>query len=360
MVDASTVRTAVVLQGGGALGAYELGVLKALYGHRPGFAPAVVSGTSIGAITAAVLGGATGDPIEALDHLWTDLLPVPRARPGSFDPTAWWPRDVRRSLSALGNAGMYQVSPRWLRAPWWSTSVYDTTPLRATLADLVDLDALNDGNPRVIVGAIDIASAEAAYFDSHDRPLSFDDIVASASLPPGFPMTPIGTRSYWDGGLFANTPLSPAINALEKCDNGDPSVIRELIVVELFPMAGEVPRTMADVLARMTQLQYSSRLTLDRKFFDKVNDEITLFQRIDAELPGDSAIRTDPAYERMRAHRRIDRFTVVSADVPKTMTDASDFSPESIAERIRAGYENAMACGLGGAPRPAPVAAGRP
>ena len=88
---ATDVRTGIVLQGGGALGAYEFGVLKALYEQRPGFKPTVVTGTSIGAITAAVLVGAKGDPIEALDRLWREKLPVPCASFGFFDPTPWWP-----------------------------------------------------------------------------------------------------------------------------------------------------------------------------------------------------------------------------------------------------------------------------
>lgn len=346
-IDTSNVRTAIVLQGGGALGAYEFGVLQALYEQRPGFKPTVVSGTSIGAITAAVLGGARGDPIAALDRLWRERLPVPPARAGSIDPTSWWPPRIRRSLSALGNPGMYRLRAEWLYAPWSSTSIYDTGPLRVTLDDLVDLDKLNNDGIRVIVGAIDIETAEAEFFDNRKRPLSFEDVVASGSLPPGFPMTRIDGRSYWDGGLFSNTPLSPAINALEECDADDPSVVRELIVVELFPMGGAIPRTMADVLERMTQLQYTSRLKLDQKFFNTIDAEVKLLQRIDAELPPDSPIRDDETYKKMRDHRRIDDFIVISADFPRELSNASDFSPGSIEARIQAGYDNAMAEGIG-------------
>ncbi|MGI8683556.1 MAG: patatin-like phospholipase family protein [Acidimicrobiales bacterium] len=351
MAADSNVRTAIVLQGGGALGAYEFGVLKALYERRPGFGPSVVSGTSIGAITAAVLAGAKGDPVEALERLWNERLPVPSpVFGGAGDPTAWWPPELKRSLSALGNQGMYRVRAEWLCAPWASTSVYDMGPLRATLGDLADLDKLNDGEIRVILGAIDIASGEAEYFDTSERRLLFDHVLASGSLPPSFPPTEIGGRAYWDGGLFANTPLSPAINALEECDGGDPTVVRELIVVELFPMRGDVPRTMADVLDRTTQLRYTSRLTLDRKFFDKVNDEITLFQEIDDALPRGSAVRKDETYKAMRRHRRIDTFKVVTADFPDAYANASDFSADSIEARISAGYDNAVAQGIGVVP----------
>jgi NTE family protein len=133
--------TAIVLQGGGALGAYELGVLKALYEERPGFKPAVITGVSIGAITAAVLAGAKGDPIQALDQLWREKLTVLPPLPPFF-PSAYQhfvPRKFEQSLGVMGNPGMYQLRPQSLYAPLLGTSIYETAPLRRTLAELVDL-----------------------------------------------------------------------------------------------------------------------------------------------------------------------------------------------------------------------------
>ena len=151
---------------------------------------------------------------------------------------------VDRSLSLLGNPGMYRLRP----FPWLQTSFYDTAPLRATLAELVDPARLNRAVPRVVVGATNVGTGEMEFFD-RDRPggLTFEHVVASGSLPPSFPATEIDGQSYWDGGLFSNTPLSPAINALERAAGGDRAVERELIVVELFPMRAEVPRTLPDV-----------------------------------------------------------------------------------------------------------------
>jgi NTE family protein len=195
------VHTAIVLQGGGALGAYEFGVLKALYEQRPGFRPAAVAGISIGAITAAVLGGAKGDPVRALETLWRDKLTV--APP---IPTGWLPAQIDRTLAAFGNPGMYQLQAGLFTTPWLLTSIYDTAPLRQTLAELVDPQRLRGDAPRVIVGAINVGTGEMEYFD-RDRSdgLSFEHVVASGSLPPSFPMTPIGESRYWDGGLFSNT-----------------------------------------------------------------------------------------------------------------------------------------------------------
>jgi len=342
---ARKVRTAIVLQGGGARGAYELGVLKALYEHRPGFRPSVVSGTSIGAITAAVLAGAKGNPIEALERLWREKLALP---PRSLAPlTAWWPAEALRSLAYLGNPGMYQVRPSWLFAPYASTSVYDTTPLCRTLAELADPERLNADDIRVIVGATNLGTGQAEFFDNSKKDLTFEKVVASASLPPGFPMTEVEGQKYWDGGLFTNLPLSPAINALEECDGGDPSVLRELIVVELFPMQADIPGTMPQVLDRMTQLQYTSRLVLDQHFFRKIGALVDLVNRVDQALPPDSDIRNDELYQKMLEHRKIDRFSVVTADFAPELASARDFTAAAIDGRIQAGYEAAMAHGIG-------------
>ena len=272
-MTARNVQTAIVLQGGGALGAYEYGVLKALYESRPGFRPVAVAGISIGAITAAVLGGAAGDPIRALDTLWRRKLTVavPRCPRRGYPPrsTGRWPPSA--------TPGMYQLQAGLFTTPWLLTSIYDTAPLRQTLAELVDPRRLDDDTTRVIVGAINVATGVMEYFRSRQPGgLTFEHVAASGSLPPSFPMTPIGEHRYWDGGLFSNTPLGPAINALEQAAGGDRAVERELVVVELFPMRAPVPRTFTDVLQRMVQLQYTSRLTLDGDFFDQISNVIDL------------------------------------------------------------------------------------
>jgi NTE family protein len=342
-VENHNVHTAVVLQGGAALGAYEYGVLKALYEQRPGFQPVAVAGISIGAITAAVLGGARDNPISALDRLWRDKLTVSPPL-----PIVWLPSQIEQSLAVLGNPGMYRLQAALFTAPWTLTSIYDTAPLRQTLTELVDLGTLNDEATRVFVGATDVGTGEIKFFDSR-RPggLTFEDVVASGSLPPGFPMTQIEGESYWDGGVFSNTPLSPAINALEKAANGDRSAVRELIVVELFPMKAPIPRTMCDVLQRVVQLQYTSRLKLDKKFFDKIDRFVDLMAKIDEGLPRPNAIRSDPAYVEMLAHRKINHFNVVTSTLPAELSNASDFSRSSIEKRIQRGYCDAIKQGIG-------------
>jgi NTE family protein len=340
----SNYRTAIVLQGGGALGAYEFGVLKALYEKRSNFKPSVVTGISIGAITTAVLAGAKGNPIQTLDLLWREKLTVLPPLPPIFQLAYqhFMPSEFQQSLAALGNPGMYRLRPEYLYAPLLCTSVYDLAPLRQTLAELVDLEKLNNGGIRVAVGAINIGTSLIKYFDNNDGRLSFDHVIASGSLPPGFPMMKIDENQYWDGGLFSNTPLSRAINYLEALDSDNPDILRELIVVELFPMEGSIPKNIMEVLNRMIQLQYTSRLMLDRKFFRKINAFIDLIQKINAIVPKDSDIRQDEGYRELCSHKKIDAFKVISASLAHELSNAADFSKASIEARIEAGYRDAI------------------
>jgi NTE family protein len=341
--------TAIILQGGGALGAYELGVLKALYETRPGFKPAIVTGISIGAITAAVLAGAKGDPIQTLDRLWREKLTVVPTLP--FFPSAYQqflstlvPDELEKHLSAWGNPGMYRPRLDYAYAPWRRTSIYDLAPLRETLDELVDLDRLNYGGIRVAVGAIDVGTSEIKYFDNDEKkPLSFKHVMASGSLPPGFPMTKVEGESYWDGGLFENTPLSPALNLLEDLDKQK----RELVVVELFPRQSPIPDDMADVVNRMLQLRYTNRLKLDAKFFEKFNNYIELVEEINKTGEEGDAIRKTKGYKDLQRYKRIDAASVILAQLPPELSNASDFSKASIEERIDAGYRDAIAQKIG-------------
>jgi NTE family protein len=340
--------TAIILQGGGALGAYELGVLKALYETRPGFKPSVVTGISIGAITAAVLAGAKGDPIQTLDRLWREKLTVVPTLP--FFPSAYQqflstlvPDELEKYLSAWGNPGMYRPRLDYAYAPWRRTSIYDLAPLRETLVELVDREKLNHGGIRVAVGAINVGTSEIKYFDNDfdndkKKPLSFEHVMASGSLPPGFPMTEVKGNSYWDGGLFENTPLSPALNFLEKINKEK----RELVVVELFPKQSPIPEDMADVVNRMLQLQYTNRLKLDAKFFEKFNSYIGLIEEINKLGKEGDAIRKTKGYNDLQRYKRIDAASVILAQLPPELSNASDFSKASIEERIDAGYRDAI------------------
>ena len=339
-----TRRRALVLQGGGALGAYAYGVIKALY-EQPDFSLNVVTGVSIGAINAAVLVGAKDEPIRALDELWRERLAI---RNWPFVPPM-----LERYNSLLANPAMYWIRPSYvyapLVAPFLETSIYDTTALRRTLGDLIDLNRLNRNEIHLVVSAVDIETGEVMYFENQNEvPLSIEHIIASGGLAPGFPMTNIKDqrtgegRWYWDGGFSSNLPLSKAIDLLEQADPDNPDVERELIVIELFPMRSEVPRNLIEVQDRVTQLLFSSKLILDEHLFEKMNDYVDLIQQIDRVLPPDSTLRQLPGYQELKRHRKIDSFLVFTMTTPELRSGASDFSQAAIERRIAAGYHDAL------------------
>ncbi|MGZ3615446.1 MAG: patatin-like phospholipase family protein [Ktedonobacteraceae bacterium] len=340
-----TRRRALVLQGGGALGAYAYGVIKALY-EQPDFSLDVVTGVSIGAINAAVLVGAKDDPIGTLDELWRERLTI---RDWPYAPPSFG-----RYSSLFANPAMYWLRPSYLStpllAPFIETSIYDTTALRRTLTDLIDFDRLNQNEIHLVVSTVDIETGVVKYFENQNEvPLSIEHIVASGGLAPGFPMTSIEDpqtgeeRWYWDGGFSSNLPMAKAINLLEQADPDNPDVERELIVIELFPMRSELPVNLIEVQDRITQLLFSSKLLLDEHLFQKMNDYVELIQQIDQALPAESTIRQLPGYQELKRHRKIDSFRVFTMTTSELHSGASDFSKAAIERRIAAGYQDALA-----------------
>jgi NTE family protein len=319
--------SALVLQGGGALGAYELGAARRLYEH-PDFAPDLIAGVSIGAITAVLLARpARGlSPVEALELFWEEVA------------VAGWllPPPVRPLASAFGNPHFFM--PRldlYAMAGW--TSLYDTRPLRRTLEGLVDLDALADrqAEPGLLVSATDVEAGQIAYFYSRDEGLGLDHILASGSLPPSFPMTNIKGREYWDGGLFDNTPMGAVLDRL----GGDPHDERTVYVVNLFPNEAPVPRTLAAVAERTLNLQFANRTKEDLKLLDRF-DEVAALVELLENLEGGNPVGDTAAFKAIarRAYVRAPRIVPITRPQQATEFDGMDFSPEGIRARSAEGY----------------------
>lgn len=247
----------LILQGGGALGAYQAGVYQAL--HEAGLEPDWVAGVSIGAVNAAIIAGNKPESrLQKLETFWLDIT--------ARDPFMAWPegddmRKLRNMLSAMngmmfGQPGFFKpmalsgfLAPRGSRA---ATSLYDTSPLHKTLEQLVDFDVINNGGMRFAVGAVNVSSANFQYFDNRQIEIMPEHIMASGALPPGLPMVRIGRHYYWDGGLVSNTPLQHLLDNL-----GGNSML--VFQVDLFSATGEIPRDMPEVLSRQKDIQYSSR-----------------------------------------------------------------------------------------------------
>jgi NTE family protein len=262
-------RVALVLQGGGALGAYQAGVYQAL--HEADIQPDWISGVSIGAINAALIAGNPLDQrLERLTTFWETIT----ARPTwAFTPDGNVFRQMHNATSALMTATLGQpefFKPRFPN-PWFSvpgaagaTSYYDTAPLRDTLCKLVDFDLLNACEIRFSVGAVNVATGNLVHFDNANERIEPDHILASGALPPAFPMVKIGNDQYWDGGIVSNTPLQYLLNH----EDGLNALVFQ---VDLFNARGAMPSDISEVMARLKDVLYSSRTRHNTDVFRRVH-----------------------------------------------------------------------------------------
>jgi NTE family protein len=322
------LKLGIVLQGGGALGAYELGVLERLYAE-PGFALSYVSGVSIGAITAAVLVGArSGDPIATLKSLWEDFAVSPPPYLHSLGP----------ALSAFGNAAFYRMRTDFLSLPFW-TSFYDVGPIRAKLAELVDFERLMASPVKLVVTATNVRTGAIDKFTNERgaAPLTVDHILASGSLPPGFPMTTIGDDRYWDGGLFDNTPLSALLKLIDPPD----APRTRLFVVNLFPKAGRIPHDMLAVADRIVEIIFANKMSKDVDIARTVNRFVALIDEAGKRHPDIKSLLDRPEYNDLRRYKALDDIVEITNTREEPVNAASDFSADTIAARIAAGFADA-------------------
>lgn len=256
---------ALVLQGGGALGAYQAGVYEGL--HEAGIRPTWLAGISIGALNAAVIAGSPeSQRVERLREFWETICAAPMEWPagGGLPGTLPFAFDLRSAHNMatamralmMGQAGFFK--PRF-PPPFLSlfsgdsaTSFYDTTPLRETLERLVDFDRLNSGEVRVSVDAVNVRSGNLVHFDTAERRLRPEHFMASGALPPGFPAVEIDGEYYWDGGVVSNTPLSRVLSCEPRRDT-------LTFQVDLWSAKGRLPYDLREVLSRQKDIQYSSR-----------------------------------------------------------------------------------------------------
>ncbi len=329
----------LVLQGGGALGAYQAGVYEAL--AAAGQTPDWIAGISIGAINAALI---VGNPperrVQRLHEFWdtvtsasvllTSPLPPPTGLRGAMN-------EASAALGAVFGLPGFFV-PRFPAAPFQmpgtagALSLYDTGPLRATLEQLVDFDLLNSGSMRLSVGAVNVRTGNFAYFDTVDRRLDARHVMASGALPPGFPPVEIDGDWYWDGGLVSNTPLQYVLDQPEaRC--------RLVFQVDLFPADGPMPTDLMQVAEREKDIRFSSRTRLNTT---NVLARRTLAQaarRLIAKLP--SRMADDPDVHALNAASRRTAVTVVHLIHRRkryeTQSKDYEFSRVSMREHWQAG-----------------------
>jgi NTE family protein len=286
-------QTVLLLQGGGALGSYQAGVYQAL--AEANLHPDWVAGISIGAVNAALIAGNPPEKrVERLREFWEAVSTSPLGVP--YFPSLAIPDDSTHSLvnqtSALGIllfGAPYFFAPRLPPPMPWdvhradAVSFYDVSPLKATLERLVDFDRINAGGTRLSVGAVNVRTGNFVSFDTTTQRIGPAHIIASGSLPPGFPATEIDGEYYWDGGIVSNTPLQWVLDSRPRRDT-------LAFQIDLWSAQGELPRNLADADVRAKEIRFSSRTRAGTDLYEyrqKLRVAFaTLLERLPDELRG--------------------------------------------------------------------------
>jgi len=283
-------RIALVLQGGGALGAYQGGVYQAL--AEANLHPDWVAGISIGAINSALIAGnAPEKRVERLREFWEIVSASPLGVPylpwlKLEDEFAHTIINQIRSLSILlfGAPGFFKVrQPTPLLYPSMSPaamSFYDTAPIKGTLEGLVDFDLINTGATRFSVGAVNVRSGNFVYFDNTTHRIGPEHVMASGSLPSGFAATEIEGEYYWDGGIVSNTPLQWVLD-------GGPRQDTVAFQVDLWSARGELPRNLMEVELRQKEIRFSSRTRAGTDHFKQMQMARRAVAKLLEKLPKD-------------------------------------------------------------------------
>ncbi|MFM0505255.1 DUF3734 domain-containing protein [Paraburkholderia caffeinilytica] len=290
---------ALMLQGGGALGAYQAGVFQGLY--EAGIEPNWLAGISIGALNTAIIAGNPPEKrVERLLQFWETICqpafgpPLPAFIEHALFNSSEAVRKAFTATQAMGAIVEGQKGffvPRFppplptVSGPPQLASYYDTTPLKATLEALCDFDRINSGEMRVSVGAVNCGTGNFAYFDNRHTKLRPEHFMASGALPPGFAAVEIDGQYYWDGGLMSNTPLYEVIQTTPRRDT-------LAFQVDLWSAIGPVPDNITDVQGRMKDIQYSSRTRLVTDMLQRSQRFRHVLKEVLDRVPSDQ--RDDP------------------------------------------------------------------
>jgi NTE family protein len=325
----------LVLQGGGALGAYQAGVYEAL--HEAGIEPDWVIGTSIGAINASLIAGnEPADRLARLKEFWSRVEQSPILDMMASLP--WVGRGLPNWTTLAGGvAGFFKPNPlaflgmRVALAPE-AAGYYSTQPLEKTLCELVDFSRLSGCAPRLTVGAANLRSSEMRYFDSRDTTLTVRHVMASGALPPAFPAVRIDGELYWDGGILSNTPVEAVFD-----DN--PRRNSLVLAVHIWNPEGPEPESIWQVMSRQKEIQYSSRALTHITRQRQIHRLRHIISELTRRLPEKE--RKDAQVSEMAGYGCLTQMHVVRLLAPKLdaedHTKDIDFSRSGICARWDAG-----------------------
>src|SRR6267142_411451 len=298
---------ALLLQGGGALGAYQGGVYEAL--AEANIHPDWIAGISIGAINAAIIAGnPPNSRVDRLREFWTQVtLDAPFTDLMNSDHTRNFLNQVNASFAAVfGANGFFSARPLapWLQAGGTlaATSIYDTSALKTTLERLVDFDRINAGMTRFSAGAVNVRTGNLVYFDTATHTIRPEHILASGALPPGFPAVEIDGEHYWDGGLVSNTPLQYLIEYY-------PRRSHLIFQVDLFPARGALPGNLHEVTERDKDIRYSSRTRAGTDTLRQLHDLRHSINMLWERLPDD--LKTGPEAALLNEFRCVTTMDIV-------------------------------------------------
>ncbi len=333
-------RMALVLQGGGALGAYQAGVFEEL--QAIDVAPTWVAGVSIGAINAALIAGNAPDRrLDRLHEFW-DLVSSGPARlaPAFEGQRALFNQWSANWAATFGVPGFYRprVPPAVLQPEGSADalSVYDSGALRSTLERLVDFDRINAKSMRLSVGAVDVETGNSKWFDNcRGATIGPEHIMASGALPPAFGPVAIDGRSYWDGGILSNTPLQ---YVLDERDDARLLVVQ----VDLFPSRGPLPANLSGVLQRYKDILYSSRSRFTTEKIAEMQRLRGALRRLIRRLPAD--LRDDPDLRALDATLHTQRVDIVHLIYRQRAFESEskdyEFSRPSMTEHWQGGVDD--------------------
>ena len=333
-------RVVLVFEGGGALGAFQVGVYQAL--HEAGIEPDWVIGTSIGAINAGIIAGSSREERMArLDAFWREVqlpsLPLPDGFPGLQHAQSF-------SVLTQGVEGFFRPNPATLwnnRAPvgTYEAGYYSTAPLAETLGGLIDVDRLNDpSTTRLTLGAVQVRQGQMHYFDSLRDKLDIANVMASGALPPAFPAVEVDGQPYWDGGVYSNTPVEAVMN-------DQPRRNSLIFIAHLWHAAGPAPQSVWDAMGRLKDIQYASRIDSYVEEEKKLHSLRNMIHQLGHALP--AAKRDDPALREILASGCSTVMHLCRLYAPhlhgEDLSKDIDFSAHGIRLRREAGYRQMRA-----------------
>ena len=329
----------LVLQGGGALGAYQLGVYEAL--HAAGIEPDWVIGTSIGAINAAIIAGnGRAERLDRLRQFWRDLE-QPWSSAGLWGELGWAHVMPNAAILFGGIPGFFTPSPTAWRGVNAAVGVdraayYSTDPLRETLHPLVDFGHIGRGDMRLTVGAVHALTGEMRYFDSRALTLRIEHVMASGALPPAFPAVRIDGEPYWDGGIYSNTPIEAVLDDHPRRDS-------LIFAVNVWHQAGPEPVSIHQVMGRQKDIQFASRADSHIARQKQIHRLRHVIQQLTAELP--ASLQVSPHVRELSAWGCRTTMHVAHLVAPRLPgedhTKDIDFTSRGMRARREAGYADA-------------------